>query len=92
MRCAYAIGQALQRRRRGESIRVEQDQPCGLNFYSRRAAAPCELGVIDMGELRQRRKGGHGLLKLLDQKLDTSALAARRVKEPHGPCCPWPMA
>ncbi|WP_170855797.1 hypothetical protein [Variovorax sp. CF079] len=36
MRCAYAIGQALQRRRRGESIRVEQDQPRGLNFYSRR--------------------------------------------------------
>ncbi|CAN7769275.1 hypothetical protein LJR175_007420 [Variovorax sp. LjRoot175] len=77
MRCAYVIGQALQRGCRGESIRVEQDQPCGLNFYSRGAAAPCELGVIDMGGLRRRRKGGHGLLKLLDQKLDTSGLGGK---------------
>jgi hypothetical protein len=76
------------RRRRGESIRVEQDQPCGLNFYSRRAAAPSQLGVIDMGELRRRRKGGHGLLKLLDQKLDTSGLGGKTCERTARPLLP----
>ncbi|CAN7722024.1 hypothetical protein LJR084_006184 [Variovorax sp. LjRoot84] len=62
---------------------------CGLNFYSRRAAAPCELGVIDTGELRRRRKGGHGLLKLLDQKLDTSGHGGKTCERTAWPLLPF---